>query len=80
MRRFGPVKAFGFRLLAAGGAMLAAGPASAQYDNPTTPGAIANPGSYQGSLALQQQEQQSSAQMQQQNAAMQQRLDQTYRA
>lgn len=78
MRRFGPVKAFGLGVLA--GAVLAAAPASAQYDNPTTPGAIANPGSYQGSLALQQQERESSAQMQQQNAAMQQRLDQTYSA
>jgi hypothetical protein len=58
---------------------LAAG-ASAQDDNPSTPGQIANPGSYQGSMALQQQEQQSSAAQSQANQAMQGRLDATYRA
>jgi hypothetical protein len=46
----------------------ASGAARAQQENPTTPGAIPNPGSYQGSLALQQQEQQQT----------QQRLNQTY--
>ena len=45
-----------------------------------TPGAIANPGSYQGSMQLQREEQQRDMQMQQQNQAMQQRLDQNYRA
>jgi len=44
-----------------------------------TPGAIANPGSYQGSMQLQREEQQRDSQMQQQNQAMQQRLDQNYR-
>lgn len=61
--------------LAAG---VAAGAAQAQQENPTTPGAIPNPGSYQGSLALQQQEQQQSQMQAQQNAQMQQRLNQTY--
>ncbi|HEX3366234.1 hypothetical protein [Phenylobacterium sp.] len=56
-----------------------AGPAAAQDGNPTTPGALANPGSYQGSMALQQQEQHQYQQQQQQNQQMQQRLDQTYR-
>ena len=55
-----------------------AGPGRAQDGNPTTPGAIANPGSYQGSMALQQQQQQQYQQQQQQNQQMQQRLDRTY--
>ncbi len=49
---------------------LGAGPARAQDENPTTPGAIPNPGTYQGSLALQQQEQQ--------NVQTLQRMDQSY--
>src|SRR5690349_3188793 len=57
-----------------------AGVAQAQYENPTTPGAIPNPGSYQGSLALQQQEQQQYQAQAQQNEAMQQRLNSTYSA
>jgi hypothetical protein len=50
-----------------------------QDENPTTPGAIPNPGTYQGSMQLQQQEQQRDQQMQMQNQQMQQRLDNTYR-
>lgn len=57
-----------------------AGAAAPQDENPTTPGAIANPGSYQGSMALQQQEQQQSQAQAQQNQQMANRLDQTYRA
>jgi hypothetical protein len=48
--------------------LLAAGPAGAQDDNPTTPGAIPNPGSYQGSMQLQQQERQQDMQTRQQYA------------
>ena len=44
------------------------------------PGALPNPGTYQGSMQLQQQEQQRDLQMQQQNQAMQQRLDGNYRS
>jgi len=44
----------------------------------TTPGAIANPGSYEGSMRLQQEEQQQYQQQQQQNEQMLQRLDQNY--
>jgi hypothetical protein len=44
------------------------------------PGALANPGSYQGSMQLQREEQQRDMQMQQQNDAMQRRLDDNYRA
>jgi hypothetical protein len=44
------------------------------------PGAIPDPGSYQGSMELQRQEQAADAQVQQQNADMQQRLDQNYAA
>lgn len=55
-------------------------PSAAQDENPTTPGAIPNAGSYQGSIALQQQQQQQEQAQQQQNLQMQQRLDQTYRA
>ena len=44
----------------------------------STPGAIPDPGSYQGSMALQQQEQQQSQQQQEQNQQMLRRLDQTY--
>ena len=43
-----------------------------------TPGEIADPGSYRGSMALQAQEQAQSAQIQQQNQAMLNRLDQSY--
>jgi hypothetical protein len=53
-------------------------PAWAQDENPTTPGAIPNPGTYQGSMALQQQEQQQYQQQEQQNQQMQQRLDRNY--
>jgi hypothetical protein len=42
----------------AGCALLNADPVAAQEEEGTTPGAIANPGSYQGSMQLQQQEQQ----------------------
>jgi hypothetical protein len=79
MAGFARIRVIGLSIVM-GAALTAAVPAHAQYENPTTPGAIANPGSYQGSLALQQQEQQSAAATQQQNAAMQQRLDQTYSA
>jgi TPR repeat protein len=52
------------------------GPAVAQDENPTTPGAIPNPGSYQGSLELQrrsdQQDQQFREQQQQQQRSYQQ--------
>ncbi|MFI4949419.1 MAG: hypothetical protein ACHP7A_00100 [Caulobacterales bacterium] len=61
-------------MLALGAAAVAKG----QDENPTTPGAIANPGSYQGSMALQQQEQQQAQQIQQQNSQMLRRMDQTY--
>jgi hypothetical protein len=44
----------------------------------TTPSAIPNPGSYQGSMQLQQQEQQQYQQQEQQNQQMLQRLDQNY--
>lgn len=46
----------------------------------TTPGEIADPGSYRGSMALQAQEQASAAQVEQQNQQMLQRLDQNYAA
>lgn len=55
-------------------------PAVRAQEEGTTPGAIANPGTYQGSMQLQQQEQQQAQQYQQQNQAMQQRLDQTYQS
>jgi hypothetical protein len=45
----------------------------------TVPGAIPNPGTYQGSMQLQQQEQQQYQQQEQQNQQMLQRLDQNYR-
>jgi hypothetical protein len=44
----------------------------------STPGEIANPGSYQGSMELQRQEQQQAEQQQQQNQQMLQRLNQNY--
>ena len=44
------------------------------------PGDIPDPSSYQGSMELQRQEQESAAQVQQQNAEMQQRLDENYAA
>jgi hypothetical protein len=53
-------------------------PASAQEQG-ETPGALANPGSYQGSMQLQREEQQRDQQMQQQNDAMQRRLNENYR-
>lgn len=59
--------------------LVAPGIARAQEQG-ETPGAIPNPGSYQGSMQLQREEQQRDMQMQQQNQAMQQRLDQNYRA
>jgi len=45
-----------------------------------TPGALPNPGTYQGSMQLQREEQQRDQQVQQQNDAMQQRLNENYRA
>jgi hypothetical protein len=75
-----------FRILAKFGLPLAAFAAAltpaqtyAQEDNPTTPGAIADPSTYQGSVALQQQESAADAAQSQQNSAMLQRLDDTYR-
>lgn len=53
-------------------------PVSAQEQG-ETPGALANPGSYQGSMQLQREEQQRDQQIQQQNDAMQRRLDENYR-
>jgi hypothetical protein len=50
----------------------------AQDENPTTPGAIPDPSTYQGSMQIQEQERQQEQQQQQQNQQMQQRLDQTY--
>jgi hypothetical protein len=44
------------------------------------PGALPNPGTYQGSMQLQREEQQRDQQMQQQNEQMQRRLDDNYRA
>ena len=52
-------------------ALLNAGRGAAQEEEGTTPGAIANPGSYQGSMQLQEQEQQ--------NQQMLQRLNENYR-
>ena len=61
--------------------LLALGLASARaQEQGETPGAIANPGSYQGSMQLQREEQQRDQQIQQQNDAMQRRLDDNYRA
>jgi hypothetical protein len=54
-------------------ALLNTAPAAAQEEEGTTPGAIANPGSYQGSTQLQQEQQQ-----EQQNQQMLQRLNQNY--
>lgn len=65
-------------LVALGAALIT--PAAFAQENPTTPGAIPNPGTYQGSMALQQQEQAADAAQSQQNAAMMQRLDETYSA
>jgi hypothetical protein len=49
-----------------------AGPANAQDENPTTPGAIPNPGTYQGSMELQRQQDQQDHREQQQPAPAQQ--------
>jgi len=49
-----------------------------EYDNPTTPGAIPDPSTYQGSINQQQQERAADAAQSQENAAMLQRLDNTY--
>src|SRR5215469_9132284 len=67
--------AHGWKLASvAAAAMLAAGLARAQEDeNPTTPGAIPNPGSYQGSMQLQQQSDRQDQQFRQQQQ------QQTYR-
>ena len=51
-----------------------------EYDNPTTPGAIPDPSTYQGSINQQQQERAADAAQSQQNSEMLQRLDDTYRA
>jgi hypothetical protein len=58
---------------------LAASVAARAQEQGETPGAIANPGSYQGSMQLQREEQQRDMQVQQQNDAMQRRLDDNYR-
>jgi len=57
---------------------LAAPGALAQQYEETTPGAIADPSSYKGSMQLQEQEAQQYQQQAQQNEAMQQRLNSTY--
>lgn len=59
-------------------ALLGTNATIAQEEEGTTPGAIADPGSYQGSMQLQQQEQQQYQQQEQQNQQMLQRLDQNY--
>jgi len=62
-------------------ALLLAAPFAARaQEQGETPGSIANPGSYQGSMQLQREEQQRDMQMQQQNDAMQRRLDDNYRS
>jgi hypothetical protein len=61
-----------------GCAWLYVNPSAAQEEEGTTPGAIANPGSYQGSTQLQQQEQQQYQQQDQQNQQMLQRLNENY--
>lgn len=60
-------------------ALLCASAGIAQEEEGTTPGAIANPGSYQGSMQLQQQEQQQYQQQEQQNQQMLQQLNENYR-
>jgi hypothetical protein len=59
--------------------LLAASVAARAQEQGETPGALPNPGSYQGSMQLQREEQQRDMQIQQQNQAMQQRLDANYR-
>ena len=62
-------------------ALSAAAFTAAAQDYPgSTPGQIADPGSYRGSTQLQDQERANDAQMQQQNQQMLQRLDQNYAA
>ena len=73
-----PVNAASASLVLSGA--LWVGAAVAQDENPTTPGAIADPSTYQGSMQLQAQEQQQYQQVQQQNEQMQQRLDQNYQS
>jgi hypothetical protein len=65
-------------LIALGALGLGLATARAQEEG-STPGALPNPGTYQGSMELQRQEQQQSEQQGQQNQQMLQRLDQTYR-
>lgn len=61
-----PIRAVVICTIAAGVATLAVfGGASAQDENPTTPGAIPNPGTYQGSMELQRQQDQQFRQQQQ---------------
>jgi hypothetical protein len=61
-----PIRAVVICTIAAGVATLAVfGGASAQDENPTTPGAIPNPGTYQGSMELQRQQDQQDQQDQQ---------------
>jgi len=60
--------------------VLAAAVARAQDENPTTPGAIPDPSTYQGSMQLQEQGRANDAQIQQQNQQALQRLDRTYAA
>jgi hypothetical protein len=55
-------------LAAAAFAAFAAGPARAQDENPTTPGAIPNPGSYQGSMELQRRSDEQDQQFRQQQS------------
>jgi hypothetical protein len=50
-----------------------------EQENPTTPGSVPVYGTYQGSVAQQQQDSAASAAQTQQNAQMMQRLDDTYR-
>jgi hypothetical protein len=52
---------------------------AAAQENPSTPGQIADPSTYQGSMALQQQERAADAAQSQENSAMLQRMDDTYR-
>ena len=61
-------------------AVLAASTLATAAWGQSTPGEIADPGSYRGSMALQAQEQADAARQQQQNEAMLNRLDQTYSA
>ncbi|HEX3888225.1 MAG TPA: hypothetical protein VHW05_12065 [Phenylobacterium sp.] len=67
-----------FRALGLAVALGALSPHPSAAQNPTTPGALPIAGTYQGSMAMQQQSNASYAAQAQQNAAMQSRLNQTY--